>query len=325
MSKVIDFHVQLFPNQIANRLDKISPTLLAAVDGVLPIDRILSLRKQARTWMKPLSSAAHHIQTVLRHLPEMARNRLDELNGVLPLPGLLLESSEEDLKEAMDEAGVDQALLVAQPPFLENNFVLELSQRNQRLIPVVNIPKGTHRPGQLLRQMVEKGAKALKLHPAWDGEGVDSARYRALIKAATDLNIPVIIHTGHLHSRLLYKKPDLGNAERFTSWYAHFPSTQFVLAHMNLHNPNLALDICEEFENVWVETSWQPAEVIGEAVRRMGPDRVLFGSDWPYVGNNMQIGIERIHEGVKIGMLNQEQARLILGGNARRLLGLQPG
>ena len=35
-------------------------------------------------------------------------------------------------------------------------------------------------------------------------------------------------------------------------------------------------------ENVYVDTSFQSAEVVKEFVKRYGEDRVLFGSDWPW-------------------------------------------
>ena len=285
--------------------------------------RLGHLRKKARAWLKPFSASVHSAQTILRHLPEIARNQLDELSSLLPLPGLLLESSADDLREAMEDAGVDYSLVIAAPPVMENDFVMEVCQKNAKLIPVVNIPKGTPKPGQILKRYIEKGAKVLKLHPASDGEGVDSARYRALIRSASDLGIPIILHTGCLHARFFYKDPDQGHAERFSKWYETYPNTQFILAHMNFHNPGVALDICEEFGNVWVDTSWQPAEVIGEAVRRIGPERILFGSDWPFIGNNMTVGRDRVRDCVNTGMLNPDQAKLILGENAAKLLGIK--
>jgi predicted TIM-barrel fold metal-dependent hydrolase len=121
---------------------------------------------------------------------------------------------------------------------------------------------------------------------------------------------------------LFYKDPQQGSAERFSKWYENYPKTRFILAHMNFHDPGLSFDLCEEFENLSVDTSWQPTEVIGEAVRRVGAERVLFGSDWPLIGNNMSVGRQRIQECIDIGLLNQQQARLILGENANQLLGL---
>ena len=317
MTPVVDFHVHVFEDSLAKWMAKVPLAPLSP-------SRIGQWRKQARSWMKPISGSLHGLQTTLRYLPQSARRSLDEMSALIPLPGLLVESTLEDLNEAMSEAQVDYALVIAHPPIISNEFVLEICRENSHLIPVVNVPKGVSKPGQVLKHYVELGARVLKIHPASDGDGPESPRYRALLRTAAELGLPVIIHTGCLHAHLLYRNPSHGKAEHFVKWYENYPSLQFVLAHMNFHEPQTALDICEEFPNVWVDTSWQPAEIIGEAVRRVGASKVLFGTDWPLVGNNISVGRKRIQDCVDTGLLNEEQSRLILGENAMKLLGLSP-
>jgi predicted TIM-barrel fold metal-dependent hydrolase len=253
----------------------------------------------------------------------MVRKPLDELASLAPLAGLLLESTAHDLKEAMTSAEVDQAIVIAHPPYLTNDQLLEICAEHPQFIPAVNIPAGTERPGQVLKNLAKKGARILKIHAASDGEGADSPRYRALLKAAADLGLPVILHTGCIHSRVLYKEPELGNAERFANWFKTYTSTRFVLAHMNYHDPDVAIALAEEHPNLYVDTSWQPTETIGEAVRRLGAKKVLFGTDWPLVGNNIQIGIQRIRDCVETGTVSEQDSELILGKNAECLLNSQ--
>jgi predicted TIM-barrel fold metal-dependent hydrolase len=85
----------------------------------------------------------------------------------------------------------------------------------------------------------------------------------------------------------------------------------------------VALDIAVEFRNVWVDTAWQPAEIIAEAARVIGPERVLFASDWPFLGNNIAVGLQRIRDCVDAGLLRENEAELILGRNAAGLLKLE--
>jgi predicted TIM-barrel fold metal-dependent hydrolase len=319
MTKTVDFHVHIF----SDPLEKIAQQgAFRSLATWLSPEKVQNVRRQARSWAKPVTGSLHGVQTILRHFPNVTRKSMDELCGLIPLPGLLVESTPADLIEAMDEAQIDFALAIAHPPYVSNEFVLEACAKNPRLIAAVNIPAGTTRPGIVLKEYVKKGAKVLKIHAASDGEGPNSPRYRKLIKAASEEGIPVVIHTGCIHSRLFYKDPAYGKAEQFVSWFKEYPETRFILAHMNFHEPGIALDICEEYPNVYVDTSWQPAEMIGEAARRIGAERVLFGTDWPLVGNNMAVGRKRIDESIRIGLLNTEQARLILGENAMKLLGL---
>jgi predicted TIM-barrel fold metal-dependent hydrolase len=121
----------------------------------------------------------------------------------------------------------------------------------------------------------------------------------------------------------MFKNPELGRAEAFENWFKNFPHLSFILAHMNFHQPDIAMDLAEKHSNIYLETSWQPTEVIGEAVRRIGPERILYGSDWPFVGDNINVGIKRIQSCVEAGMFSDEAAELIFGMNALKLFQLQ--
>jgi predicted TIM-barrel fold metal-dependent hydrolase len=92
---------------------------------------------------------------------------------------------------------------------------------------------------------------------------------------------------------------------------------------MNFNSPQTAIDLAIQFPNVCVDTSWQPAEVIGEAVHRAGARKVLFGTDWPLAGANVAVGRERIGACVSAGFFSEEEAALVLGDNAERILAPQ--
>jgi uncharacterized protein len=304
LGHAIDFHVHVFPEK--SHFQSLDP-----------------FRKKAKRWVKPFIGTFHEIQTALRYFPEFFRKGMDEIGGLVPLGGLLLESTAQDLNESMKKANIQYSLVIAHPPFIPNEFVMEICAQNPSFIPVVNIPKGAEKPAQILKDFIKKGAKALKIHPAADDEGPDSSRYKLLLKAAAESNLPVIMHSGCLHTHLLFKNPVRSRADLFRSWYKKYRDIPFILAHMNFHEPGIALDLCEEFPNLWVDTSWQPTEVIGEAVRRIGADRILFGTDWPLIGRNQEVGRKRIEEGIEIGLLNPEQGQRILRENAIKLLGLK--
>ena len=64
----------------------------------------------------------------------------------------------------------------------------------------------------------------------------------------------------------------------------------------------------------------QVTETIAEAVRRIGAARVIFGSDWPILGNNQRFGLHRIRDAVASQMFSEDDAEKILGRNAEALL-----
>lgn len=312
---VIDCHVHVFRDPLRSSLLKWVPRSAEGTVG--------EVRRRARNWMKPFTSSMHRAQTLVRYLPQPVLKRIDQFSGFAPLPNLLVEGTLSDLREEMKAADIDRAVIIAHPArplAIPNEFVLDICGHDPNFIPAVNISSGTSRPGLALKSYVHRGARFLKIHPAADGEGVDSPRYRALLRVAADMGLPVILHTGCLHTHLLYKTPEQGEVQRFAPWFEKYKNVRFILAHMNFHNPNIALDLAEEHDNLFVDTSWQPAEIIGEAVRRIGADRVLFGTDWPIVGGNLSVGRSRIRDCLSSGLLNESQSRLILGENITKML-----
>jgi predicted TIM-barrel fold metal-dependent hydrolase len=71
----------------------------------------------------------------------------------------------------------------------------------------------------------------------------------------------------------------------------------------------------ERYGNIVLETSAVPyPDKIGEAVRRLGAERVIFGSDGP--GCNPTLEVEK----VRLAGLSPEDERRVLAGNIVRLL-----
>jgi len=311
--KIIDSHVHIFPDPLAHWYEEGR----TKVQPYLPLPHWSELRQLGRALMTGYTESLQSVQPMMRYLPESVRSTLDVVGTMGSLPGFLVESNVDDLKQRMQKNGVSQAVVVAHPPFAPNELVLKAAHQDPSLIPCVYIPTETNKPAQALKRLVEEeGARALKIHTAADGEAPSAPRYRALLKAAGDLGIPVIIHTGCVHTGFIYKKPELASVELFVPWFKNYPQQKFLLSHMNFHSPDQAIELCEKYPSLYVDTSWQPAEVIGEAVRRIGPERVLFASDWPIMGRNMDVAIRRINDAVSSGFIQQSDADLILGENA---------
>jgi predicted TIM-barrel fold metal-dependent hydrolase len=302
-STVIDFHVHALPSR------------LGAAESH-------PLRAKARSWARPWLEQVHRLQTMVRHLPKPIRHGIDEAGGILPITGMALESTVQDLLQGLEDHEIDRALLIAHPAAIPNEFVLEAAQNDPRILAAVNLPPNTPRPAATLKNFVQKGARVLKIHPAADGEGVESRHYRTLLKTASELGLPVIIHTGCFHSSLLFKSPSASRAENFKHWFETYSETKFVLAHMNFHEPGVAIDLMIDYPNVYADTSWQPAETIAEAVRQVGSERILYGSDWPIIGNNFAVSLGRIRECREMGWITAEDEKRILGENVLKLLKL---
>lgn len=312
MQPVIDLHAHILP-------DPLKPLLTRWVDE----ERIQRIRDTARAYLNPFRGALHRIQPALRMLPEGFRKGTDPLSILAAMPGLLVESTPEDLRDVMDRARVDRAVVLAFPPLSSNEYVIDACGQDSRLIAGACLPEGTIEPGRRLMELHQRGARAVLIRPAMDGGGPESETYLELLRTARKLGILVILETGRIQSRVAYTDPEMGRAELYAPWFAEFREVRFVLAHMNFHEPLAAMDLAEEHDNLLLSTSWQPAEIIGEACRRVGAERVVFGSHWPVVGHNMEVGVSRVMDCVSAGMIAAEEADLVLGGNAARVLGLE--
>lgn len=292
MAAVVDFHVHAFPHPIS----------IGSPD----------LREKVRNWLKPATLAVHEASAWVRFMPEPLQKGLDLISTVAPLPGLILESSPTDLIQAMEEAQVDLAVVLAYPPFTTNDEVRELHQNHQQIIFGVNLPFGSPNLKSSLKGYIHEEAKVLKIHPMRDGNSdLSSSHFHSQLKIAEEFGIPVVLHTGD--------RP----VQDYGKWLKEYSKVKFILSRMNLHSPDAAIDLCESYSNVFLGTSWQPIEVICEAVRRLGAERVLFESDWPWFGQNISVGRQKIDQGIKTGLLKDEQASLILGENALKLLGME--
>ena len=221
----------------------------------------------------------------------------------------------------MLNSNISRSILIAHPPLISNDFILELAKNYSQFIPVVNIPKTARDPARLLELYIDRGAKALKIHAAADGLDTMDEHYHTLLKVAQKKKLPVIIHTGALEISPFYQEPDLGHAEHFESWIQEY-KTNFILAHMNIHFPQVAIDYCKKYKNVYTDTSWQSKENILDAINQIGAEKIMFGTDWPIIGNNIEVSIKRLNELKESKDISTAQYNKIISGNAKKLFKL---
>ncbi len=345
LSPIIDFHTHVYPPLLTNAVNTIAAQAKSRLAQGLSIANVPEAFREkvelatttiaskigtgwagAREILKeafmPLARRSHEMQTQARTFPPIVRDLLDELGAVSIFPHLILESSAADQLHAMDELAIDAALTVAFPPLISSDFILELAAQDSRRIPVVAFDKkqSLEDVDRLFEHYHSAGVRILKIYPLYDGLDADSAFYQHQLQLAEKNKWLVILHTGALHVKLFMPRTELGDVTRFESWFTTFPQLNFVLAHMGLHASRPVIDLAKKHLNTWLTTSWQPADVIAQAVHAIGANRVLYSSDWPLLGENMRVGIGRIRELEDNSMITPPEAQLVLGGNAQKLL-----
>lgn len=157
---------------------------------------------------------------------------------------------------------------------------------------------------QLEKLVITHKFKGLKLHPVLGGYYATNKTVHILVERAVKLKIPVMIHTGW---------GALGRPSHIGELAEYFPDAKFIIAHMI--DPE-CLDVARRSENIYVETSYaQHPRMIARAAAKIGPTRILYGSDHP-LGGGMNFEISKI----TLADIGDEEKTLILGENMSRLI-----
>ncbi|MDR1798572.1 MAG: amidohydrolase family protein [Bifidobacteriaceae bacterium] len=222
-----------------------------------------------------------------------------------------------DCLAAMDEAQVDLAAIMTLTDYPGlNPHGLELiadavAAHPGRLVGFARL-NPVDRPAALAaleRAVTELGFKGLKLHPVSTLAHPGDEATVALIRRAGELGVPTLFHCGDE----AYTTP-LAVAQAAKQC----PRAKIILGHMGgFFHVDEALAVAQALPNILLETSGMPyPERIAEAVRLIGPERVLFGSDGPIASPAVE------KRKVLLAGLAAGDLELVLGGNAAHLLGV---
>ena len=155
------------------------------------------------------------------------------------------------------------------------------------------------------------GLCGIKLYPPFVEKGLDDPCWEPIYAFANDRGLPIISHTDtRPHSQ----------PANWQSVAGRYPNATFICAHTGNMEParSQAIRLAQDHPNVMLETasSYRTPGVIEQLVQTVGPQRVLYGSDIPLMDPRFQIGK------VLTADIPDSAKRLIIGGNAERLLGL---
>lgn len=314
--KTIDCHTHIFPKPSAflEKLKNHYPDSFKEHHGKIDL----------LTKALPEFRAAHNIsQTAIRksyHLPPMLQKASDKYLSASSFYSLLTHSSSDDLILEMHRLEVTHSVVIAHPPLTTNEMVLDFADSFKgKILPFVNVGICDN-PVELLESYIARGAAGIKLHHASDGKAAGHPYYREILELAQKHQLPVIIHTGCFHIKPLHKCPEFSDVNQFKDYFDDFPKVRFILAHMNYRHPKACLELLKKYPMVMTDISWQTDATILEAFDCGLEDQLLFGSDWPIVGNNIEF---MKNEVLKCGsQITPEQREKLMTLNAQKLFNL---
>lgn len=146
----------------------------------------------------------------------------------------------------------------------------------------------------------------------WISVHADDERLDPIMRRAAALGVPVLHHAWYKATEFAYNEST--PAEIATLARRH-PDVTIIMAHLAGGGVRGVLDV-RDCSNVLVDTSGaQPmAGLVSYAVEQLGPDRVVFGSDWPI----RDFAVQRAR--VDGADLTDEVRAKIMGGTMQRVL-----
>jgi predicted TIM-barrel fold metal-dependent hydrolase len=225
------------------------------------------------------------------------------------------------LLSMMDDTGIDRAVVVA-------GGVIDLDTLARQLVSGDGITEDAHNEAALEAAALTQGRlipfffanphrdpavylaqasdyRGVEISPAVHGVPLDDPRTVGLVEAADSVGHPV-------YTVCLYRQG--ATVSDFVALARKFPSTTFVLGHLGVDLiDTYAIDLVSDVDNMVVETSGGYTVLLRIACERLGPDRLLFGSEAPHQHPSVELA--------KFAALDLPGTDRILGANVLRLLG----
>lgn len=189
------------------------------------------------------------------------------------------------LRASMAASGVDRSVILGVAN--SANAVEKVAKFSESVKAPDTIPLGGIHPdldpevnATILR---ERGLIGIKIHPLYQGFGLDDPRLLGCLEAL-DNGMLIVVHVGNGGGGT----PVAGSSPRMLRDLAEaMPHLNVVACHFGgYHQFDEALDvICGS--GVLIDTSWPPSlatldpQQVAGFIRRHGADKVVFASDWP--------------------------------------------
>lgn len=228
--------------------------------------------------------------------------------------------------EQMKQAGIAQAVLVPggmmdvrkmteyiigrskpENPIPNNDYVLNSMKANpQTLKGFMCIDPHASDAVAKLEQGIRGGFTGLKFNPTTHQFSFASKAVADLVSACGSHGVPVYTH--------VMFNPG-ASTEKFIALAKQFPRVNFILGHMGFGPADVeGLEAAAKLNNFYLETSTGNYLHIKEAVKKAGPGKLIYGSEFPLSHPKAEL------EKILLLDVSDDAKSKILDGNIRALL-----
>ena len=219
-----------------------------------------------------------------------------------------------DLLATMADNNVQKSVVVGLDPYVPTASVLKLCST----VPGVLYTFGTIDSKQAdfmkrFEDLLTMSIYGIKFHSDLQELPLDSPKLMEMMNLLTSSGrkLPVYLHTGNFP---IYPPLESPWETALPKLLASFPEVTFVCGHAGWENPDAALQCALRYRNLFLETSWQPPATIRRLCDQLGPERLLFGSDYPLYSQRRALRNAR-------KALNDDEFDAVSHKNAAKLLG----
>lgn len=262
--------------------------------------------------------------------PEVRDKREDFFEGeaafklLYSVPGSKLSGAEELIRN-MDNEGLDKSVVFGFPWHNEdyfkrnNDYIMEVVERyKERLIGFTTfypLAKGAEKELERCMKSGLSGIGELAFYTSTISEDTLKA-FKGIAEIAQNHDVPILLHTNESVGHYYPGKTPITLKEIY-DFIQYFPDNKIILAHWGggLFFYNLMKrEVKRVLKNTWFDTAASPylyeKEIYSISTKILGPDRILFGSDFPLLKPG------RYFKEMEEAGLSKDAIRKICGENA---------
>jgi len=176
------------------------------------------------------------------------------------------------------------------------------------------VPNPYHNPGDEVIKCIDSGHfKGIKLHPWHQKCPLISQFYEPVFRIANEKKLPVLVHSGGtlIQPDLCFALPDM-----FLNIADKYKDISLIIGHMGLERWRQVIEIIHDYKNIFLDITMSKPnpDRLEFAVKKIGANRVLFGTDLPLLDPAVSLGL------IYGSSLTSEEREKVMGNNIMNLL-----
>jgi predicted TIM-barrel fold metal-dependent hydrolase len=226
----------------------------------------------------------------------------------------------DDLERGMEKYGISRCFVFCldepdrHPGFRAgNDRTLAYAERSAgKMLAFVRLDMNESPIDEAIR-CLDRGARGIKLHPRAQKFLLNDERLSPVFELAAERKVPILIHGGR-------GLPPI--ADDLAHLVDRYDDAQLIVAHAGIADLAALADRLGGKAGVFFDTSvWSPLDLLG-LYRLVGPEQVVYASDYPYGQQPASLLISL--RTARLAGLDEAQVRDVLAGNANRIADGEP-